>query len=243
MPDNPSFIENAKNKIMAYATIYKSIFVEYEYLVCSEAFVYNNYYIIDAKPDNYPHLTGVNLLISAQDFFDKCCDGTLEESDFDLKKKGKSEKDVKGSVKRKVSVLPDAMKVFDDSFLVEENFIKNSVSCNIATSDNRFTLGFIDVGKSRPMTLLKGNELDLSKAKKISLLLRKHISKEKFDELIIGNDKTLIEYYDLIKDLIEPSLIMREDKTIDNNEVKTVSSDESLIESIELEIDNSEEPA
>lgn len=116
MPDSPSFKENVKNKIIACAKMYKSIFVEYEYLICSTAFLHNKYYIIDAKPDNYPHLTGVHLLISAQDFFDKCCDGTLKETDFDLKKKDKSEKEVKGSVRKKVSVLPDAMKIFDDSF-------------------------------------------------------------------------------------------------------------------------------
>lgn len=93
------------------------------------------------------------------------------------------------------------------------------------------------------MTLLKGNELNLNKAKGISLLLRKHISKDKFDELIIGDDKALIEYYDSIKDLIKPSLILRDATVTDNNEINNVSNNESIIKSTESEIENSEKPA
>lgn len=70
--------------------------------MCSDAFKHKEYYIIDGKEDNYQHLTGVNSLISAQEFFYKCYEGTLTVDDFNFVKRGQDEKAVKGSVTRKL---------------------------------------------------------------------------------------------------------------------------------------------
>lgn len=205
-----SFKEKVKNKAIDAVQEYKKIYVDYEYLICSDAFLIKDYYIIDAKPDNYQHLIGVNSLISAQKFYDKCCDATLQEDDFNFIKKGQDEKSVKGSVRKKISVLSNIMNLFNSDVIVQEKFVKNQVSCSIATADDKCTLGFIDVSKSRPKSLLKGNELDMTKAKNVSLLLRRHITKDKFDEIIIGDSTTLINYYDIIKNYIDINLIPNE---------------------------------
>lgn len=79
-----SFKERVKNIAISEATFYKQNFIDYQYLICSDAFKIKNYYIIDAKPDNYQHLLGIHSLINAQEFFDKCYNGTLQETDFDF---------------------------------------------------------------------------------------------------------------------------------------------------------------
>ena len=202
-----SFKERVKNIAIAESKNYKRNYVDYEYLVCSEAFQQSHYYIIDAKEDNYQHLIGVNALISAKDFFTKCIDGTLEEKDFNFIKRGQSEHAVIGSVRRKIKVLPNMMELFCNDIKVEENFVKNTVSCTFATSDNICTLGFINASKSRPMSLIKGNELNINNMKNVDLLLRKEIGKEKFDEIIIGNSKILMNYYKNIMEYLDEGLI------------------------------------
>ena len=107
---------------------------------------------------------------------------TLTENDFDFNKKGQTEKMVKGSVRRKVRFLNDLDKVFDISTLVEDNFIKNKISCTFAVSENTFTLGFIAVPKCRPKTLLKGNEL--KNPKKIDSIKRRKKGKKEFQEFL-----------------------------------------------------------
>ncbi len=124
-----SFKERVRLELIKAAKRYKAVYVDYEYLICSEAFVQKNYYIVDAEKDNFQHLTGVHSQISAQSFFDKCVQGTLSDADFDFMKKGQDEKSVKGTVRRK------------------------------ATADGRCTLGFSDSLKARPKSLIKGNEL------------------------------------------------------------------------------------
>lgn len=221
-----SFKERVKNTAIAEAKNYKKNYVDYEYLVCSSAFEIKNYYILDAKEDNYQHLIGVHSLIEPKDFFEKCYYGTLKETDFDFKKRRQSEKSVKGSVREKIKVLSNAMNLFNNNIIkVEEEFSKNKVSCSFATSDNKCTLGFIDTSRSRPMTLLKGNELNVNKVKDISLVLRKYAGKEKFDEIILGNSETLMTYYEKIKEHIDESLISLIKKNITENEVAV---DESI---------------
>lgn len=199
-----SFKERVKNVAILQSKLYNEKFVNYEYLVCSDAFTLNKYYIIDANEDNYQHLIGVHSLISSQDFFDKCYNGTLQESDFDFIKRFQTEKSVIGSVRRKILVLPDIMNIFSESdIMVEEIFVKNNVHCSFATTNNKCTLGFINALKSYPKTLLRGNELNSTKARKVNLLLRKETGTEKFSEILIGNTKILMSYYDIIKDEID----------------------------------------
>lgn len=80
------------------------------------------------------------------------------------------------------------------------------------------------------MSLLKGNELDVNKMKDISLLLRKEVGKEKFDEILIGDLEILMTYYEKIKEYIDKSLTLskqeiQEIKNVDENVASTTEND------------------
>lgn len=64
---------------------------------------------MSAEKDNFQHLTEVHSQISAQNFFDKCIDGSLSEDDFDFIEKGQDEKSVKGTVRRKIRARPKSL--------------------------------------------------------------------------------------------------------------------------------------
>lgn len=206
---NISFKERIRTELFNAAKQYKLVFLDYEYLICSEAFSKKEYYIISAAKDNFMHLTGVNSLISAQDFFDKCFDGTLSENDFDFSRSGQNEKSVKGTVRRKVKVLPDMMLLFHDGVLTEEDFKKNNVLCSFATADGSCTLGFIDVGKARPKSLIKGNEL--KNPCPVDLILRRKTGAHLFNEIIVGDGAAINKYKEKIKSLISIDLLDEDD--------------------------------
>lgn len=200
-----SFKERVKNEAIANASLYQLNFINYEYLVCSEAFN-NSYHIIRSDKRNYLHLIGIHTTLSAEDFFDKCFDGTLDEADFDFIKPNKSEKSVKGSVREKITVLPNMVRLFEQRLLAEDNFKKNKVGCAFASSDNRCTLGFAVSG--HPKSLLKGNELESSKVKPVDLIFRKQRSSEgTYDELVFGNKADVAKYKDKIVDYISKEFI------------------------------------
>lgn len=203
-----SFKERVKIELVAAAPAYKRHLVDHEYLVCSDAFIARAYYIIDAKEENYLHLSGVNSSLSAQSFFEKCYNGALLESDFDFCKQGQTEREVKGSVRRKISLFPSMTRIFQNSIIyAEEVFVKNKITCAFATSDNQFVLGFIDTSKARPKSLIKGDGLDKSKAKPISLLLRKKNTEESFHDVVIGSEDVIEQHYNCIKEFLNPNLI------------------------------------
>ncbi|MCM1252269.1 MAG: PBECR4 domain-containing protein [Clostridium sp.] len=191
-------------EIIQAAKRYKEVYLDYEYLIYSEAFEYNKYYIVNAKKDNFQHLTGVHSYINPQTFFDKCYQGTLTEKDFDFVKKEQDEKSVKGTVRRKIKVLPDMMKLFEIELLAEENFQKNKVFCSFAAANGSCTLGFFVSKKARPKSLIKGNAL--KNPKMVELVLRKKSGTEFFDEIIIGDKKILHKYQNIIGHIISPSL-------------------------------------
>lgn len=205
---NVSFKERVKNIAISESKNYKSIFVDYEYLICSKIFSLKDYYIISAKENNYQHLLGINTSLSAKDFFNKCYNGTLLETDFDFFKRGQSESAVKGTVRRKIKVLGNMMRLFEDNFSVQEGFVKNNITCSFATSDNECTIGFIDVGKSIPRSLISGNELDKSNIGSVDLLFRKKPSDIEFSEMLIGDIETVAIYYERIKMLIDESAFL-----------------------------------
>lgn len=155
-----NFKERVAQVAIMQAPKYKSVFVDYEYLLCSEAFIERDYYIIAATENNYRHLIGVNTSISAEIFFQKCMDGTLNENDFDFKKSGRSEKEIKGSVRRKIKALPLFAEMMGNDLVAQEAYQKNGVVCSFATTDCDMTIGFIDEGKARPKSLLWGDSLD-----------------------------------------------------------------------------------
>lgn len=139
-------------------------------------------------------------------FFEKCNNGTLCEADFDFVKPNKSEKSVKGSVREKITVLPDMVRLFGKRLLVEDNFKKNKVECAFATSDNSCTLGFAVSG--RPKSLLKGNELESSKEKPVDLIFRKRrSSRGTYDELIFGDKADVVKYKEKIMEFISKDFI------------------------------------
>lgn len=150
MTECVSFKERVKNIAIEEALNYKSIFVDKEYLVFSKQFINKPYYIISANPDNYLHLIGVNSHLSAKSFFNKCINKTLSTDDFDFIKPNSDGRVIKGSVRRKIKMLPSLKSLFDSNLLFEENFKRNNVVCAIATSDNLITFGFTNGSKSRP---------------------------------------------------------------------------------------------
>ena len=208
MDEQKSFKERVKETVIYNARLYKRYYVDYEYLICSKSFLRNEYYIISAHEDNYLHLTGLHTSLGASKFFEKCYDGTLEETDFDFEKDGQTESEVKGSVRRKINSLPSIMYMFSGGTMVEEDFVKNRIRCALAAGNTSATLGFAVAGKAKPMTLLKGNELDSSKAKKIDLVLRRESGKEKFEDVIVGNREMLNTYKDSIVEIVPEELFV-----------------------------------
>lgn len=209
MKEEVSFKTRVKDIAIMQAKLYKNIFIDYEYLVCSRAFIKRKFYIINAKEENYMHLIGVNSELSAKDFFDKCYEGTLEEDDFNFIKHRQSEKAVKGSVRRKIKVLPDIMNMFSKqtNLLAEEDFKKNNIFCNLATSDGKCTMGFINTSKSYPKTLIAGNNLKTDKSETVELLLSKKTSEERFSSIIIGDRVSVLSNLDFLKDIVDDTLI------------------------------------
>ena len=186
--------------------LYKATFVEYDYLLCSEAFVKADYYVIQGHEDNYKHLTGVETQIDAATFFEKCFNGTLDEKDFSFQKWHKSEKEVKGAVRDKLKVLPDIVNLFTEDMMVEEDFCQNIVRCSFAAEMASLTLGFICDGFSKPMTLLRGKKLK-DRAGAIELVLRKCRGEEKYNKMLVGNKDTLIKYGNKISSFLSDELV------------------------------------
>ena len=55
-----SFKERVKGVLITQAQVYNERFLNKEYLIHSNEFKYNLFYIIAAKKDNFLHLTGVS---------------------------------------------------------------------------------------------------------------------------------------------------------------------------------------
>lgn len=83
------------------------------------------------------------------------------------------------------------MNIFSTETYVEEDFQKNRIKCALAAGNTDATLGFVVTGKAKPMTLLKGNELDVSKSKKLNLVLRRKKGDTTFSEILVGDEEIL----------------------------------------------------
>ena len=194
-----SFKGRIRLEIMEFAKLYKQTYLDYEYLICSEAFIKKDFYIIKAEKDNFQHLTGVHSLVKPKDFFQKAYDDRLDEKDFDFIKQGQSEKMVKGSVRRKLKAFAQIFSLFEQDVLTEETFVKNSIHCSFATADESCTLGFVDIGNARPQTLLKGNGLNLEKARPVEIVFRKRVGERYFKEIICGEVAVVEKYKEKLK--------------------------------------------
>lgn len=202
---NVSFKERVKNEAISNVKLYETNFINYEYLICSEAFD-NRYHIIKSDKGNYLHLIGIHTDLTPEKFYDKCYAGLLDENDFDFIKPNQSEKSVKGSVREKITVLPYMVNLFEQELFAEDNFKKNKIECAFATADKKCTLGFAVSG--RPKTLLKGHKLETSKVRNVDLIFRKpRSSKEPYSELIFGNVDDINKYKNEITDFISKDFI------------------------------------
>ncbi len=206
MQNQLSFKERVHRQIIHSATVYKEYFIDYEYLVYSSAFLLQPCYIISSYPDNYLHLTGVYTNLSAHLFFQKAHQGVLSIDDFALSPPNRSiseTKHYKGTIRRKINALPYIDHLFSSGCIAEESFQKNQIHCTFAASDCNITMGFIHTSNNaRPKTLLKGNELNLTKAAPIQMVLRRRSKTSIFDEIIFGDvscvsDEEIFSFIDL----------------------------------------------
>ena len=67
--DNISFKQMVCQSIIDQSKIYKKIFVDRQYLICSKCFKNRKYYILVANKDNYLHLVGVHTNLTPSEFF------------------------------------------------------------------------------------------------------------------------------------------------------------------------------
>ncbi|MFK5883680.1 MAG: hypothetical protein QM489_04990 [Candidatus Izemoplasma sp.] len=183
-----SFFQRVINVIISSSTDFKKNFVDYDYLLLSEGFSYKKHYLIKTTEGNYLHLTGISTSLTPTDFFKKCLNGSIQISDIENNPEDVTKLYYKGLIRKKIQVLSEMSKGIDNTYLLEENFTKNRVSCSIASANSNLTLGFVSNGnKEIPMSLLKGNLITPREACNIDFMLRTETNKNNFDCLVIGN--------------------------------------------------------
>lgn len=201
-----SFKERVRMALIANAHPYKYYFVDYDYLLCSKDFHNRKYFIATAHEDNYLHLTGVKTSLSAKSFFEKCFDGSLTEKDFSIETGNHDmDKNLKGSIRRKITVLPDISGMFSADPIIKEDFRKNRVYCTFAAGTASCTLGYIRTETSYPETLLKGNMV--KDGVHLDLVLRRKSGTKRFNGFVSGNYNTLLEHFADISNLISAKMI------------------------------------
>ena len=148
---------STRNKLIIAANEYNKL-VGIDFVVQSDKFLYKKEYILRFHKDNFLHLTGVGAHVSANDFYEKCLNGTIEIEDFNCD----STNELKGKIKEKLRNLSEIGSFFEKELVFQEKFEKNRVKCNIATSDGKCTLGFINIAKNIhvPLTLLNRKQID-----------------------------------------------------------------------------------
>ena len=154
-----TFKESVQSKLIIAANEYKRL-IGIDFIIKSNHFKINNEYLIRFHNDNFLHLTGVITSLSANDFFKKCINETITADDFvcDISE------ELKGKVKEKLRNLSTIGDFFNRDLVFQEMFEKNRVKCKIATSDGKYTLGFICIKKEIyvPLTLLNKNQIDIN---------------------------------------------------------------------------------
>lgn len=179
-------------------------------------------------------MTGVATEISADEFFDKCLDGTLTESDFSFNKPNQSEAQTKGAVRDKIRVLPDIGFLFSPTSIVEEGFNQNSIKCVFAAEGGTFTLGFTCKPNSKPMTLLRGQKLDASRSAAMELVLRRPRGSKKFDKIIVGSSDSMKKYSGKLQNLLADELLKEIQNSVEeeNNPRNTTETDKTTCSGI-----------
>lgn len=201
-----SFKTRVCHAAIQFAASYYEYYIQYDYMIFSDAFISNSFYIISAEKTNYLHLIGVSTRLSALDFFDKCYAATLTEDDFEIAFHGNDNRKFKGTIRRKINALSFIDGLMNVGNMVEEGFHKNAVTCSLASSDGNCTMGFIAVGAARPMTLLIGNELNSKKSAPIKLVLRRPRGTKLFGTVYAGRIEDIMLYYTVIQDMLSDKL-------------------------------------
>lgn len=201
MSDIVSFKTRVKDEAIKYAKDYQEIMVDKEYLIFSKSFSIQPYYILKAYRNNYLHLIGVHTTLNPEEFFNKCLEGTLLESDFDFAFKDKNENEVKGTVRRKIKSISEFKNFFANVVGVEEKFGKGNISCALAGSNGRITIGYAKNKYSVPMTLLRGNELS-SNVLNCDILLSKNVNETCYNCVLIGTSEELKEFLNNHKEIL-----------------------------------------
>ena len=153
------FKESILSKLFIAAKEYNKL-IGFTFIFKSDSFIYNPEYYIRFYKDNFLHLTGVETKLGAKEFFEKCISSSLELNEFECE----TTSELKGKVREKLKNLSNIGTFFDRDLVFQEMLVKNTVKCKIATSDGKYTIGFIQVSSliHVPLTLLNRNQIDPS---------------------------------------------------------------------------------
>ncbi|WP_125762489.1 PBECR4 domain-containing protein [Companilactobacillus hulinensis] len=182
--NNVSFEDKVPNIIIQSARKYNNVFQDWEYLIYSSNTVLRPYYIVSGKNRNFFHLTGLKSNLFPNQFYKKALQGTLNKSDFNIPNKG--------NVRRKLKSL----EIFPDMFLpkwnsknliITEEYEKNNIHCQLATTDGKAILGFTDDNNFLvPRTILKGN-ITNQRLCTVDAIFARHKNSMLFTDFIWGN--------------------------------------------------------
>lgn len=154
------------------AAISYSKLLEYEYIVQSKLFKHRKEYLIRFHPDNFFHLTGIDTRLHPVLFYEKALNNEL--TDVDLFPSSK--RTIKYVLKKKIKNLVQINNFFNEQIEAEEEFQKGVVYCLLATSNSKYTLGFIandNEIECRPRTIMDQNQLNEVKIIK-NVTIKKH---------------------------------------------------------------------
>mgnify|MGYP003314803194 CR=1 FL=1 len=152
------FKENVRLKLIVAAQSY-FLLMNKNILLKSKQFANRKVYKLAFTKYNFLHLSGVLTNLDCGTFFEKCFNGTLECDDFTY-----DEFKNKNMVKSKIKHLIHIGSFFNSNVFVQEDFVKNTIVCEIGTSNGVCTLGFTGgKGKLFPKTLLDNNRLNNEK--------------------------------------------------------------------------------
>ncbi len=189
------FYERVRDEVILLSSDYMKNLVDFDYLIIYGVTEPSKYFVIRNEKDNYLHLTGIYTNLSPKIFFEKCLAKELELEDIIIPSLREHEKRYKGTLRRKINVLPYFVKGIDNTYSVQENFSKNRVICNIASSNHNLTIGYVDTGNNmRPKSLLSGDVLELDKKNKIFYVLKRSRKSQCFDQLVSGETPTLTDF-------------------------------------------------
>ncbi len=196
-----SFKTRVKNSAIENARYFNELFVKYDYLIFTEA-VESLCFEVKATEGNYLHLVGVSTPLTPVIFFQKCLDGSLQETDFSFNKAGVSSSSLKGTVREKIQALDYLKTFFSVQLIGQENFVKNQIEARYAASDQKMTLCF--TRKGNPKSLLRKNKLEAEKSREFDLILRKKSASNKesaealYSDIIFNNHRNLDKYKNII---------------------------------------------